>query len=184
MSASVLQRISAFNFVRDIPYEINLLDRAKDASCVSKAKRLQEKLKELGIESRRICCRFAWKETPVPAELYNLAGGPESGHEYLEVLIPETREWVPVDPTWDTSGLAAVGFPIAQWDGLHATILAVKPTKIDSPEDSAIITQTNDAASPNQWVSIHEAIGPFVDGFNNFLKSRRRAPGSPHAQTH
>jgi hypothetical protein len=183
MSASLNQRIDIFHSVRDVPYEINLLDRKQDSSCISKAIKLQKMLKEINIESRRICCRFAWKETPLAPALYVLAIAPTSSHQYLEALIPETRKWVAVDPTWDV-GLKAAGFPIAEWDGLSATILAVKPLTTPSAKKGAQIIEEDDAKLQEEWADLYQIVGPFTEGFNNFLKSCRSRAGMHHASMH
>lgn len=130
---SIDQRIKVFNSVRDIPYYI-AIGAEQDYCCSTKATILQKLLHSLGIQSRPIVCVFNWSDSRIPLEILKLFREKDEKHAYLEVKIPETGKWVKIDPTWDIK-LDKI-FPIAQWDGLHATVLAVKSIKTYSAQES------------------------------------------------
>ena len=176
MSASIAARVRAFEYVRDTPYHIDLNNPANDNSCGRKAAQLQWVLgEEFGIESRRLCCRFCWEEVGLPQEIRAMAPTVMSRHDCLEVRIPETGKWVVVDPTWD-SGLTGAALPIAQWDGVRATMLAVTPRRLCSSTQSERMANRY-ARRP----SLAHRVGPFVDALNNWLEAQRYALRMPHA---
>jgi hypothetical protein len=55
----------------------------------------------------------------------------------MQVFIPERKKWVNCDPTWDLA-LEKAGFPIANWDGVSDTEIAVVPVKIFTSEQSRV----------------------------------------------
>ena len=179
MTSSLADRIKAFEEVRDVPYHIDLLHRDLDHSCVGKRKLLQAKLAAIGIDSRPICCTFRWDTTPLPSEIFAKASRPTSGHEFLEAFIPENKKWVWVDPTWDSS-LKTAGFPIAEWDGLNPTILAVTHDTIFSADISATMVEGDANVRQEDWRDLHELLAPFLNDFHPWLE-RRRSLGALHA---
>jgi hypothetical protein len=130
---TVEERIKLFKFVRDVPYYI-AVDLEQDYCCTTKSVMLQKLLASEDIESRLIRCTFSWEESNLPKEILDLFKDKEEAHQYLEVKIPESGQWVKVDPTWDIK-LSNL-FEISEWDGLHDTLLAVQSTKTFSPEES------------------------------------------------
>ena len=120
MTASIAQRIGVFNEVRNREYRLDIWDRAQDQSCRTKAARLQDLFGTIGISSQQICCRFLWCETALPLDLAASAPFPEFQHWFLRVRIPETQEWVSVDPTWDAGlkdfGLSYCGMGRIEFD--------------------------------------------------------------------
>jgi hypothetical protein len=101
-------------------------------------------------------------------------------HQYLQVLIPETDAWVNVDPTWDDA-LADLGFPIANWDGLHNTQLAVKPHEVFSSEKTQdLFASFADTVRVDRYFEKHKT---FHIALNTWLaKARARIPDMSRAQ--
>lgn len=128
-------RIDAFEAVRNIPYHIALNESETSANCVAKSRKLAKRLASLGLETREIICSFAWEESPLPADILALPRDHDETHLFLQVLIPESGNWVSVDPTWNPE-LSKLGFQIAEWNGLNDTNIAVKPHRIYSPEET------------------------------------------------
>ena len=178
MSASIARRIEAFKRVRDLPYRFNFLERDKDRSCATKAALLQD---AFDLASRRICCRFRWDDQiGFPFNLLVDAPMPESHHHYLEVKIPETGRWVTVDPTWDAA-LRPAGFPVAEWDGLNSTPLAVRPFATFSPQQSADIVRWQNSVSTEDWQTFNTMFGRFYRNLNTWIEQQRRPLGAFHA---
>lgn len=167
---SVDERIKLFNFVRDIPYCI-AIDSEQDYCCTTKTVMLQKLLVSLGLESRLIRCTFDWKESNLASEIIKLFQDEEESHQYLEVKIPETDKWVKVDPTWDIH-LAKL-FSIAKWDGLHDTVLAVKPIKTFSAEESLKLTQEEENGSP-EVIEFFKRNKNFYTALNKWLEKNRK----------
>lgn len=175
MTGVLSERIKLFRFVRDIPYRIGLTWEEQDYCCATKTPMLQKLLSTVGLKSRRICCEFAWAGFGLPENILAIATTPGAGHEYLEVLIPENDQWISVDPTWD-SQIKSTGLPIAEWDGLTPTVLAVTPTKTFSPEESSKLIEQVDQAPREDWQEFYEQNRPFLGAINNWLEQHRRAP--------
>jgi len=172
MSANVAERIKLFRTVRDIPYRIGLAPGDTDYCCATKTPLLQKLLGTAGLRSRRVYCRFLWQDTELPRAVFKKAPEPEAGHEFLEVFIPEKKKWVAVDPTWD-SGAKTVGLPIASWNGLGATALAVKPIKIFSPKESAAVFAQIDKTPPRVWANFLKQNRAFFSAINDWLERNR-----------
>ena len=198
MTPDLARRIKLFRLVRDIPYRIGLALEEPDYCCSTKTPLLQRLMATLGLESRRICCRFRWEDTALPRDLVALAPDPESGHEYLEVLLPEKKAWVAVDPSWDIA-IASTGLPVAAWDGSNSTVLAVTPVKTFSPKKSAEMVKRIDDAPPAAWQDFFDRNRVFFTALNGWLEHHRArdsgfriqdsgnfvwqpAGGVPHAQ--
>lgn len=170
---TIAQRIACFETVRDMPYHIGLGEDDVNCNCVTKCDLLADKLAKIGLESRPIICTFDWTESPLPAHILSLPREPGETHQFLEVLIPETHEWVPCDPTWDKD-LHKAGFPIATWDGLTGTILAVNPHHLYSATETLqVIADENNPEAVTHHMDVHT---PFYDAINTHLQSLRQ-PG-------
>ncbi|HUY69001.1 MAG TPA: hypothetical protein VMV79_06835 [Alphaproteobacteria bacterium] len=181
MNSEIERRICAFNEMRDIPYHIDLVNKDLDRSCVTKSVLLGERLKMgFGLASRIVCCRFRWNSMPLPAALKARISRSDSWHEYLEVMIPDTETWAALDPTLD-SGLKKAGFPIAEWDGLGSTILAVKPIQTFTPEQSRRLVQVRADLSATALRQYYEENADFIDGLNAWVARARQGLETPHA---
>ena len=133
---SLEDRLAAFRFVRDIPYKIALSSDEQDYCCSTKVTMLEKLLNNMDLKARRILCTFDWTDTPIPADILALPYDKNDvTHIYLQVLVPETGQWIDCDPTWDI-GLEKAGFPIAHWDGKTATPVAVKAHHIYSEAET------------------------------------------------
>lgn len=180
--ADLSERIKLFRFVRDIPYRIGLAWEDQDYCCATKTPMLQKLFSTIGLESRRICCQFEWAGFGLPENILAIATTSEAGHEYLEVFVPEKKQWVKVDPTWD-SDIKLTGLPIAEWDGLTSTVLAVSPSKTFSPEESLKINEEVDQTPREAWQEFFALNRPFLGAINNWLE-QNRIQSRIYAQTH
>lgn len=123
------QLCDAFKVIRDIPYILSTPEY--DCSCSSKIKILGEILIRLGLDVKVMTCDFQWTNLPIPLSLSRLATEEFgiSRHYFLNVKGEATKyKWVQIDPTWDIK-LKQV-FPIAEWNGISDTILAVPTVHI------------------------------------------------------
>jgi len=170
--STIAARIKAFEHVRDIPYRFNFRDRSKDTTSLSKSGMLKKLLADFGVAAYGVCCSYRWDSTRMPPELVAKAPHPESQHHFLHAFIPETRKWVRVDATWD-SGLKAAGFPVAEWDGLDSTILAVTPLEIFSPDMSAMTSYEKENDQERFWHMMQMTYGAFYDDLNLWIESQR-----------
>ena len=169
---TIAQRIAAFMAARDVPFYIGLTDTETTHNCVTKSDRLANDLHDLGLKTRQILCTFDWTETALPQHILDLPRDPGETHLFLQIFIPETNSWINCDPTWDNA-LKPAGFPIAEWDGLNDTILAVKPHVIYSPEES--ITLLNDENDPDESVKHMQMHHDFYHAINEWLCEKRKA---------
>lgn len=170
---TVRQRVKLFEAIRDIPYAVNIGDEHKDASCWSKSRALCAQLERYGMNARLICCRVNWESMRLPEYIQSLVPKKGTQHWYVEVLIPETKKWVKVDPTWDR-GLKNAGFPVAEWDGLTSTGLALKPIQHFSPEKSARLIQQRDKMPEGALSWFDEKQGESYRRLNAWIESQRR----------
>lgn len=106
----------------------------------------------------------------LPKELLNIPHDDPETHGCIEVLIPETKEWVKVDPTWD-SRIQHHKIPIAEWDGLNDTRLAVIPTKVLSPEESATFISQDTGEEREKYMKRNRE---FFIALNRWLESVRK----------
>lgn len=165
-------RILFFRIVRDIPYRIALAEGEQDYCCATKPMILDRLLSTLGLRCRHILCSFRWEDLNLPRHLVTLTHDEIDTHEYLEVLVPETQAWLKVDPNWDI-WIRSPSIPIAQWDGLHDTILAVKPLETYSPEKSANLIAEEDQADPEARSAYLKKNAKFFRELNRWLQSQR-----------
>ncbi len=130
---AVEQRIAVFGEVQNLIYQLSR-DGKSDCNCVSKSKLLGVHFSNLDIPWRYRLVEFSWADLGVPEEVMSIEHDTPAVHKYLEAHIPETEQWVIVDPTWDP-GLRDV-LPVPQWDGLTATELAVPGKQILTEKES------------------------------------------------
>jgi hypothetical protein len=95
---------------RDIPFRTPLNTEEQGYACVAKPEILDRMLQTIGLESRHIIAKFLWEDVNLPEKVLKYNHEDPETHEYLEVKIPETDEWVVVDPTWD-SLITTMAFP-------------------------------------------------------------------------
>jgi hypothetical protein len=137
MMAEIEKRIRYFEFIKNIPYKIGLYPGSADYCCSSKSIILSKLLEGTGLQTRQVFYTFDWNETPLPPNILSLPFEKNDvTHQFMQVFIPETGQWVDCDCTWDDE-LEKAGFEIARWDGINPTPIAVKPHKIFTSEETA-----------------------------------------------
>ncbi|QQG39692.1 MAG: hypothetical protein HYS81_04975 [Candidatus Aenigmatarchaeota archaeon] len=165
------ERIRLFKTVRDIPYRI-AVGSEQDYCCSTKAAMLDKLLQTTGLRSRHIVCYFRWEDFDIPKDIIALPHEDPETHEYLEVWIPEKTAWAKVDATWD-SRIRNMKIPIAEWDGLSDTKLAVSPLKTLSPENSTKFID-NETQDRDAYEAYMEKNREFFVALNGWLDSMRR----------
>ncbi|HRK97370.1 MAG TPA: hypothetical protein PLE43_02705 [Alphaproteobacteria bacterium] len=171
IDADIEKRVSLFKFIRDIPYKIALNSEEQDYCCSTKSLMLASLLEREGLQTRQIICDFNWVDMPLPEAVLSLPYMvEETTHQFLQVLIPETEDWINCDPTWD-SGMKKCGFEISKWDGLHNTRLAVVPTRIYSPQESLdLIESFKNEGFITRHMAYHHV---FYQAINDWLRASR-----------
>ncbi|RJQ17603.1 hypothetical protein C4573_01335 [Candidatus Woesearchaeota archaeon] len=159
--------ISTFESIRDIPYRIPLKWGEEDDCCSGKHEKLFNLLKKNGYEVRYRVCVFLWSNLNLPPELEKIPHDNDCTHTYLEIKIDS--DWKILDATWD-AGLKGI-FHINKWDGKSDTEIAVKPTKIFTPEKSLEIVNNQNEELINKDLKIN---GKFYNGFNEWLDKNRK----------
>ena len=164
---SGVDRINAFDSIRDISYQIPLAWGEEDKCCSGKHEKLLKILTKQGYKVRYRVCVFLWNSPrKLPLKLEKIPHDNDCTHTYLEVYLG--GKWRVLDATWD-KGLRKL-FPINEWDGKSSTKLAVKSIKIFSPKKSLRIVK-------NQTKKIIEEDlkrnGKFYAAFNKFLEEKR-----------
>lgn len=156
-----------FRQVRDIPYRIALTPEEPDCSCSGKNGKLKALLEARGVPVRWRVCTFTWSSIPtLPPEVTKIPHSDTCTHAYLEV--ERGGAWQPVDATWDAP-LARI-LPVAEWDGVSATPLAVTPTATYSPEESARLVTSETREVIEADLKINSA---FYAAFNEWLARER-----------
>ncbi|MFA5188126.1 MAG: hypothetical protein WC460_02045 [Patescibacteria group bacterium] len=158
--------ISLFTSIRDIPYKIPLQWNEENNCCSGKHEKLLNLLTENSYEARYRVCVFLWSELNLPAELKKIPHDDDCTHSYLEIKID--GNWKILDATWD-KGLKNL-FHINEWDGKSDTEIAVKPTKIFTPQKSLEIVNNQSKEVINKDLKIN---GKFYKGFNEWLAKNR-----------
>lgn len=166
------ERVRLFRIVRDIPYFIATEQGQQDYCCATKPLILNKLLSTMGLKCRHILCTFKWVDLGLPKDILKLPHDETDTHEYLEVWIPEIGAWARVDPNWD-SWIKNRSIPIADWDGLHDTILAVKPLETYSPEESAKIVAEEEQVDTELRRAYLDKNSQFFNGLNLWLESQR-----------
>jgi hypothetical protein len=161
-----MSNVEIFNQIRDFPYRIPLSDLEPNDSCSGKVMRLKKALDEAGLTTRYRVCDFKWSDLPLPDEVLCVPHSPAATHVYLEVQRGDS--WISIDPTWDTA-LSSV-FPIASWDGISSTSIAVAPLKLFSDEESRIIMEEPNAVQNAVDLQINRL---FYQKLNHWLEQQR-----------
>jgi hypothetical protein len=170
MSSKITERIRLFKMVRDIPYYIAVNEGEQGYECVTKPEILSKLLRAINLKTRDIVCYFKWHDLGLPKEILKIPHEDPETHGYIEVFIPEKNKWVRVDPNWD-SRINYPKIPIAEWDGLSDTKLAVTPLKILSPEESASFNSQDIGDEREKYMERNKA---FFNALNKWLQSIRK----------
>ncbi len=158
--------IEIFNNVRDIPYELPTNINNKNNSCLGKHRKLKSLLEKEGIKARYKICSYLWNSMNLPENVLSLIENDEATHLYLEILI--NKKWIILDATWD-SNLKNI-FEVNFWDGKSDTMIAVKPVKIFSVEESEKII--GDISAQDVLNNLGKDLD-FKSTFNNWLSENR-----------
>jgi hypothetical protein len=159
--------VREFLRVRDLPYIIPLAPSDPDLTCVGKHEQFKVFLETNHLPVRWRVCRFRWSDLPLPERVRAFPHEDRATHAYLEVFVEGS--WIPVDLTWDDR-LASI-FPIANWDGHSATILAVPAQSVFSPEESLMLVQPEDEAKSRAEDLAKN--GEFLSALNQWLAEVR-----------
>ena len=163
----LVDSISYFTFVRDIPFRLPLSVDEPAPYCVDKHVVLKTLLSSLGFNVRYALCRWSWSSLDLPESLKQIPHEDRAMHVYLEVYNKEQARWMTVDATWD-KGLASK-LPVSEWDGRSDTTLAVKPTESLQPMESQ-------EEFDKLELRIRQAIkvnSKFFEALNNWVESIR-----------
>ena len=159
--------ISTFESIRDIPYRIPLKWGEEDNCCSGKHEKLFNLLTKNGYDVRYRVCVFLWSGLNLPPELANIPHDDDCTHTYLEINIE--GNWKILDATWDNK-LKNL-FHINEWDGKSDTKIAVKPTKIFTPQKSLEIVNNQNEEVINKDLEINRE---FYKNFNEWLDKNRK----------
>jgi hypothetical protein len=159
--------VSVFNSIKDIPYRIPLKWGEEDNCCSGKHEKLFNLLTKKGYEVRYRVCVFLWSSLNLPPELEKIPHDKDCTHTYLEIKID--GDWKILDATWD-SGLKNF-FHINEWDGKANTEIAVKPTKIFTPQKSLEIVNNQNEEVIKKDLQVN---GEFYKEFNKWLDENRK----------
>ena len=162
----LVDAVSYFTFVRDIPFRIPLSVHEPDYHCGGKHIVLKTLLSSIGFKVRYTGCLWSWSSLDLPESIKKIPHEDRLGHLYLEVYNTEQARWMTVDATWD-KGLASK-LPVSQWDGKSDTVLAVK--SIEMIKEGL---DEYDKPSEAEWANTLKANGKFFEAFNKWLESIR-----------
>lgn len=170
MEQEIQERIRLFKTARDIPFRTPLSIKEQGYACVAKPEILDRLLQTLGLESRHRITKFRWEDHNIPEKIMEHTHEDPETHEYLEVKIPETAQWVEVDPTWD-SRIKHEKFPTLEWDGKTGTGLAVKPVeKLSVKESKEFIEQDSTEEARKEYFDKNRE---FFRALNKWLQEKR-----------
>jgi arylamine N-acetyltransferase len=163
----LVDSISYFTFVRDIPFRLPLSVDEPAPYCVDKHVVLKTLLSSLGFKVRYALCRWLWSSLDMPESLKEIPHEDRAVHVYLEVYNKEQTRWMTVDATWD-KGLAPK-LPVSEWDGRSDTTLAVKPTESLDPIENQ---EEFDKLKPRiqQAIKVNDK---FFEALNKWVESIR-----------
>lgn len=161
---TIAARIQTFNAVRDLPYYI-ATHGEDDCCCSTKSFILQRRLASLGIGSVMAFGTFLWSSI-LPDSVRAALPSDEAWHQWLRVFVPETNEWIDLDPSWDIQ--LAKHFPIAEWDGRSSTRLGVPLTKRCSDEENKDILAAG--YQPTAVASYMNEHREFLKTLNEYLQ--------------
>lgn len=169
ISEKTKARKKYFMFVRDIPYHI-AVETEQDYSCATKPIILEKLLTSLGLKCQRTLCTFKWKSLKPPKRILNIPHDDVDTHEFLKVFVPETKRWVQVDPNWD-SRIHNSNLPIAEWDGINNTKIAVPIIKLYPKDEGKRISAEEDfPLIRKQYLDRNRA---FFKAINRWVDSQR-----------
>lgn len=166
------ERVRLFRIVRDIPYHIST-GMEQDYSCATKPFVLDLLLRSIGLKVKHVLCTFKWEKLGLPKKLLAIPHDSEETHEYLLVFVPENEKWVKVDPTWD-SKIQHPSIPIAKWDGLSDTLIAVPIERIWTPEESEKLITEEENMPEDKRAEYLKRNSEFFKMFNRWLESQRK----------
>jgi hypothetical protein len=177
----LVDAVSYFTYVRDIPFKLPLAVGDSDYDCWGKHVVLRTLLSSLGFKVRYALCRFSWNSLAIPESLKEIPHE-DVTHIYLEVYDKGQARWMTVDATWD-KGLASK-LPVSEWDGRSDTMVAVKPIEslkpIESQEEFDKWSVDGEMAGPSmdKWLSLPvdsplKVNGKFYEALNKWLESIR-----------
>lgn len=165
------ERARMFKMVRDIPFRTPLSLEEQGYACVAKPEILDRLLQTLGLESRHRITKFRWEDLNIPERILEHTHEDPETHEYLEVKIPETGEWVEVDPTWD-SRINHSEIPTLEWDGKTGTGLGVEPIeKLSVKESREFIAQDSTEEARREYFDKNRE---FFIALNKWLREKRK----------
>ena len=159
--------ISTFESIRDIPYRIPLKWGEEDNCCSGKHEKLFNLLTKEGYKVRYRVCVFLWSSLNLPPGLEKIPHDDDCTHTYLEINID--GNWKILDATWDI-GLKNL-FHINKWDGKSNTEIAIKTTKIFTPQKSLEIVSNQNEEVINKDLEINSE---FYKGFNQWGDKNRK----------
>lgn len=164
------ERTRLFRVARDIPFRTPLSADELGYACVAKPEILDRMLRTIGLDSRHIIAKFRWEDLGLPERVLQHTHEDPETHEYLEVEIPETGDWVVVDPTWD-SRINHDGIPTLEWDGKTGTGVSVETVETLSPRESRefIREDSQEEVRDNYFKRNRE----FFRAMNMYLQSTR-----------
>ncbi len=165
------QRVRYFRMVRDIPYRVPLSVEDQGYECVVKPEILEKLLQTLGLESRHIIAKFQWEDLGLPEKVVKHDHEDPETHEFLEVKIPETGEWVAVDPTWD-SRISHEGLPTLEWDGKTGTGVGVETLEVLNPRESREFIEQDSVGEVRK--DYFDRYREFFRALNRYLRSTRK----------
>lgn len=164
----IKRRIEIFTNVRDLPFYM-ATHGEQDCSCSTKAYLLEDGLSKIGLECRHRLCWFKWEGLNLPNKILKIEHESLSSHQFLEVYIPESTEWVVVDPTWDTA-LRKI-FPINDWDGISTTKCAVPVERFCTTEETEQIFR--ECSNPEYVQDYLQNQEHFLRAINDYLHATR-----------
>lgn len=166
----ITERVKLFRMARDIPFRTPLSIEEQGYACVAKPEILDRMLQTIGLESRHRITKFRWEDHGIPEKILRHTHEDPETHEYLEVKIPETGEWIEVDPTWD-SRIQHEKFPTLEWDGKTGTGLAVEPIeKLSVEESQEFIEQDSKEEARREYFDRNRE---FFRALNKWLQEKR-----------
>jgi hypothetical protein len=168
---SLEERKRLYILARDIPFRTPLSIEEQGYACVAKPEILDQMLQNQGLESRHRITKFRWEDHRIPEKILKHTHEDPETHEYLEVKVPETGEWVEVDPTWD-SRIRHPKFPTLEWDGKTETGLAVEPVeKLSVKESREFIEQDSTEEARREYFKKKNR--QFFKALNKWLQEKR-----------
>lgn len=165
------ERVRLFRMARDIPFRTPLSLEEQGYACVAKPEILDRMLQALGLKCRHRITKFRWEDHGLPEKILKHAHEDPETHQYLEVKLPETGEWVEVDPTWD-SRIQHEKFPKLEWNGETGTGLAVQPIeRLSVKESEEFIEQDSTEEARKEYFDRNRE---FFRTLNKWLEETRR----------